>query len=296
MSMVFSPDNSRLVSVGGNESRTYKDPLPPGMVQLWDIATGQEIRTFIGHEDVVYCVAITADGRMLATGGCDKTLRLWEVASGKQRRRIIGHESGVGSVDFSPDGKLLAACSSDAPVYLWDVYRTQKPVSPGDQLGKEDLEKLWQKLADIDGSLAFQAMCELIARPSQTVALLQGKWKYLPRATPQQMHKWVTDLSNDQFTVRKTATAQLERFAAQHEVLLREAFKELGSLEARRRLERILAHIDQDHLRRLRMLEVLEQLRNAPARQFLQVLAEQGDDPYLSRGATASLKRLEQQR
>jgi hypothetical protein len=234
---------------------------------------------------------------MLATSGAgDKTLRLWEVASGKERRRITGHETIVASVDFSPDGRMLGASSPDAPVYLWDVYAAQKPVSAGDKLGKADLEKFWQKLADSNGTVAFHAMCELIARPSQTVALLQGKWKYLPRATPQQMHKWVADLSNDRFTVSKTATAQLERFAAQHEVLLREAFKELGSLEARRRLERILAHVDQDHLRRLRMLEVLEQLRTAPARQFLQTLAEQGDDPFLSREAAAGLKRLEQRR
>jgi WD40 repeat protein len=73
------------------------------------------------------CVAVTPDGRMMATGSKDNTLRLWEVASGTERRRISAHESPVFSVDFSPDGRLLASASNDAPVCLWDTYSPQEP-------------------------------------------------------------------------------------------------------------------------------------------------------------------------
>jgi hypothetical protein len=290
--LVFSDDSSRLVSVGGELGGLNE----PGEVVLWDLAKGKEVRAFTGHEGKVCSVAISPDGRMLATGGQDKTLRLWEVASGKERGRITGHEDPVLSMEFSPDSRMLAARSSDAPLYLWDIYTTQKAKS-ADKLTKEDREKLRQRLADTDAAIGFQAVCELIARPSEALTFLEDEWKRLPRASTTQMHKWVQDLSSDQFTVRKTAAVELKRFAAEYEDLLRAAFRQPASLEARQRLEIILSDIDSQRLIfRGRMLEVLEHLRTAPARQFLRALADQKEDATMAREAAAALKRLEQQR
>ncbi len=162
-------------------------------------------------------------------------------------------------------------------------------------LAKQDREKLWQALADTDAAVAFRAICELIAHPSEAPAVLEGGWKQLPRATPKQMRAWVADLNSDQFAVRKTATTELERFAAAHETLLRDALKQAGTLEARRRLEKILGRINPEGLRRSRMLEVLEQVHTAPARRFLQTLAEQTDDAAMAREAAAGLRRLDAQ-
>ncbi len=277
----FSADSSLLVS-GHFDQIT-------GNMQLWDVISGKEIHFVNEH---VRCVAISPNGRMLATGGQDNKLRLWEISTGKERGQIPGHDRPVFSLDFSPGGNLLAAASGDAPIYLWNPYALKKSKTPQTKLAKEDREKLWQKLADTDAAAAFKAICELIARPNEAVGLLEDEWKRMPRATVKQMRPWVEELNSAQFAVRKNATEELVRFAASHEDMLRDALQKPASLEARQRLERILAQIEPERLRRGRMLEVLEQVRTAQARQFLQSLAEQNEDAALAREATAGLKRL----
>jgi WD40 repeat protein len=61
----------------------------------------------------VNSVAFSPDGRLLASGSNDKTVKVWEVASGRAVRTLTGHTWPVLSVAFSPDGRLLASGSVD---------------------------------------------------------------------------------------------------------------------------------------------------------------------------------------
>jgi WD40 repeat protein len=58
-------------------------------------------------------VAFSPDGRLVASGPSDKTVRLWDSATGATRRTLEGHSDGVCAVAFSPDGKLVASGSED---------------------------------------------------------------------------------------------------------------------------------------------------------------------------------------
>ncbi|AUB37023.1 Serine/threonine protein kinase [Nostoc flagelliforme CCNUN1] len=61
------------------------------------------------------------DGKTLASGSLDTTIKLWDVSTGKAIKTLTGHSSGVNSVRFSPDGKTLASGSLDTTIKLWDV-------------------------------------------------------------------------------------------------------------------------------------------------------------------------------
>jgi len=81
----------------------------------------RERNRFTGHQNYVLAVSFSPDGKTLASGSADNTLKLWNVADGKEIRTLRGHKDSVLAVSFSPDGKTLASGSSDATLKLWNV-------------------------------------------------------------------------------------------------------------------------------------------------------------------------------
>lgn len=61
------------------------------------------------------------DGRLLATGGLDRTVVVWDVAARARWATLTGHDDIITSLDFSPDGRTLASASGDHTVVLWTL-------------------------------------------------------------------------------------------------------------------------------------------------------------------------------
>jgi WD40 repeat protein len=123
--LAYSPDGSLLAS--GSADRT---------VRLWNSATGAALATFglencasvqecgSGHSDVVYSLAFSPDGKLLASGGEDAVIRVWDVNAQKLAFKLGGanaHTAGIYALAFSPDGARLASASADRLIKIWDV-------------------------------------------------------------------------------------------------------------------------------------------------------------------------------
>ncbi len=109
-SVAISPDGQAALSGSAD-----------GLVILWDINTGAEVRRFEGHARSVESVAFSPDGQHILSGSADGTVRLWDVNTGMELRRYAGHTSAVISVAISADGRTALSGSADGTLRLWRI-------------------------------------------------------------------------------------------------------------------------------------------------------------------------------
>jgi WD40 repeat protein len=84
--------------------------------------TGRNMRVLAAAGQLeIRAVAWSLDGRWLASGSDDRTVRVWEAESGQELLRLEGHTKSVNSVSCSPDGRWLASGSDDNSVRIWDA-------------------------------------------------------------------------------------------------------------------------------------------------------------------------------
>jgi WD40 repeat protein len=93
-------------------------------IQLWEAATGKPLGTRMqGHTDWIESLAVSPDGKLIATGSRDGTARLWDATTSKALGEPLLHLKGtwVSSMAFSPDGKTLLTGCHHGTARLWDV-------------------------------------------------------------------------------------------------------------------------------------------------------------------------------
>jgi hypothetical protein len=92
---------------------------------VWDAVDGRELRTLQGHTAGVEDVGWSPDGKRLATGSQDGTVKVWDAACGRELLTLQGHAGAVQSMSWSLDGKRLAAGGSDGMVRVWDAAEAE---------------------------------------------------------------------------------------------------------------------------------------------------------------------------
>src|SRR5581483_11378224 len=112
--LVFSADGEQLFSAGGEAGLG-------GEVRVWKVADGALLRTIQGHKDALYSIALSPDGKILATGSYDQKIKLWDTETGAELRTLSGHNGAIYDLAFRPDGRILASASADRTVKLWEV-------------------------------------------------------------------------------------------------------------------------------------------------------------------------------
>jgi len=113
--VAVTPDSRNAIS--GSSYRTMK---------VWDLETGQEIRTLKGHNKGISTVAVSPDGRKVISGSSDNTIKVWDLETGEEIRTLKGHTDAVFSVAVSPDGRRAISGSDDHMVKVWDLETGQE--------------------------------------------------------------------------------------------------------------------------------------------------------------------------
>lgn len=95
-----------------------------GAVQRWELASGRALfgdTRKLGHQERVFRLVYSHDGRLLASAGRDQTVRLWDVAKAKPLHVLAGHNNVSFSMDFTPDGKRLITGAIEGKLCVWDT-------------------------------------------------------------------------------------------------------------------------------------------------------------------------------
>jgi WD40 repeat protein len=124
--MAFTPDGKALLGATLDA---------PAKLKRWDLATGQGRDFLDTHQQSVRCLAFSPDGKVVATGGGDGTVKVWSADTWQERATLPGHKDHVHCMAFSPDGGKLATASAwgddNGDVKIWDLASRSSRRLPG---------------------------------------------------------------------------------------------------------------------------------------------------------------------
>ncbi|KAK3995703.1 hypothetical protein QBC44DRAFT_319239 [Cladorrhinum sp. PSN332] len=114
--LIFAPMSS-LVKENFKQERPRWLSKGPAVTAEWDAC----LQTLEGHDGWVHSVAFSHDGKQVASGSADGTIKIWDATSGSCVKTLEGHGDSVRSVTFSYDGKQVASGSDDGTIKIWDA-------------------------------------------------------------------------------------------------------------------------------------------------------------------------------
>ncbi len=90
-------------------------------LKIWDLETGHELRTLVGHSDEVNGLAVTDDWRVVVSASRDQTLKAWDLETGRLLCSLAGHSDSIYGVGLSANGHIAVSASKDTTLKVWDM-------------------------------------------------------------------------------------------------------------------------------------------------------------------------------
>ena len=293
--VAYSPDG-RYVAAAFRTSPTEAKGLDTTAIRVWDVAKRRELPPFGASQKGLTALTFSPDSASLASGCIDGTVCLWEVRTGKRRLHLKTTAATTGgTLLFSPDGRRLF--SGMAIPEIWDV---RIPVaadrSEARRYTVEMLRALWTDLAADDAEHAYRATCELELAPGKAMAFLGEEIRSSTVAIIPRVAKLILDLDSENYDTRESATKQLQQLGEMAMPALRKALIGRSSLEAKRRLEAVLAKDGgpirvREASQIARAVEAMEHATSPAAREVLQSLVKDLPDSWAAIEAKAVLGR-----
>jgi WD40 repeat protein len=229
-----------------------------GALRIIDVANARVLRDVPAHDEPLLALAVSPDGKTLATGSNDSTVLLWDVA---------------------------------------DLTKPGGPGIPA-KITAKDLDGLWKDLADDDAGKAFKAIAAMTTAPAETAQFLKAQLKPVAPVDQKVLEKLMDDLNSEKYVVREKANVELEKLGDLAGPLLKQRLAAKPSLEMRQRIEKLIAKLNgpvqsPQVVQALRAIEVLERIGNREAMETLTVLAKGAPGHRITEDARDAAERLE---
>ncbi len=228
----------------------------------------------------------SADGHWVAVGMYDGTLRLIETVTWKEVRRFRYHHYATLSVAFSPDGtRLASSCGAEPFALIWNVY-------PEVTYRKDDAAGLWTAL---DGADAFRALTAFTRGGDEAASFLADRLKL---SSDDRAAGVVAELDNDDLSARDKAQKDLREMGLTALSALHQAVAKGAAGEMLIRIKVLIEELEgpalknSDVVRRLRAIQILDQIGTPAAMRVLESLAKDSPSHRERVEAARALKRL----
>jgi hypothetical protein len=275
--VAFSPCGL-LLAIGGG-APTY----------VLEAETGKDLARFESYLESA--LAFSPDGRYLV-GAQSRRLWLYDLGTGWRTRIPAAREdvemSWITAVAFTRDGKGLISGCDDGTALIWDVpgFLPAEPAA--------SVENLFEELKDADYLRAYSAFCRLRATRGKTLEGLKKQVRATVPAPRERVERLITSLDSAVFESRERASRDLRELGLSAEPALRRARRNQPPVEAARRIDVLLGHLESDPQWRqsVWVVRLLENLGGPEARDLLQRLVDGDADSRLTQQAAAVLQRL----
>jgi hypothetical protein len=269
----------------------------------WDVNAGGWLGTH-GHLDRgASAIAISADGRCVASGGLDGTVRLWETATGVELMLLDGGSGDVVGVAFLPDENGLVSGHADRSSLIWDLAPPAE--RPDEPPGAEEMDRLWDDLArcervpppakTVEGAEVYAALWRLRRAPA-AVSYFHRRLKPVSAARVRDL---VRALDSESFLEREGASEALAALGRDALPALIDVLISRPTAEVRNRVEMLMERdggeawrVTPVWLRHHRVIAVLEGIATPEARDLLERLAAE-EITGTAREAAGALRRLD---